>query len=289
MKLFIIILICSLFIIFIKNKYFIYKNFNYTFPIKNNTKRNNETYNIFYSKIYDDIFYDKKRYDYETNIILNLIKILNEDSVNWLDIACGTSKHFQRYNKTKQTNVKSKEIQINYVGIDKSIHMLNIARKNIKNKHKHFSEYDYHNLKELKQEKQFKKKFNVISSFYCGLCYTINIETIFTEISKLLNGYFVFSYLDKDKLENLELTNQYLDKKIHYKGIWQNYKNKTYYHEYFYENNTIVYYNKHTLYILHNIRDILKKYFLIIKEINYKQLFDANDEILFILKKKSNS
>ena len=108
MKLFIIILICSLFIIFIKNKYFIYKNFNYTFPIKNNTKRNNETYNIFYSKIYDDIFYDKKRYDYETNIILNLIKILNEDSVNWLDIAC---EHLNIFKDTLKLNKQTLKVK----------------------------------------------------------------------------------------------------------------------------------------------------------------------------------
>tara|TARA_Y100000590_G_C15685635_1_gene1001511 strand:+ start:317 stop:1075 length:759 start_codon:yes stop_codon:yes gene_type:complete len=252
----------------------VHKTFNYNYPFSDNIRKSNTTYDQLYSKLYDDIYYEKKRYDYETQIVLNIMKkYINHETYKWLDIACGTSKHF-----TKRVN-----LNIEYIGLDKSKHMLHQAFKNKSNYHKKFIQFDYRNLNLI------KNKFDIITSYYCGLYYVKDIESILNDISKILSGYFILSYIDKNNLEVLTLDNRYMKYKnglIKYQGRWENYKNETYYHEYFYDNNKLICYNKHIMYIPNDIKDILKKYFKIVKEINYKDKFDAADEYLFVLRNK---
>lgn len=272
------IIIFILTIILCNKLYNINKSFNYNSPFNNNIRKSTITYDELYSKLYDDIFYEQERYDYETNISLKLLKKLNKNNIKWLDIACGTSKHF-----SKKDMFKLKHIYVNYLGIDKSLSMLKRSQENKLNCHKKFLQYNYCDLNMI------NNKFDIITSYYCGLYYVENIEPVLKNISKILNGYFILSYVDKNKLEVLNLDNKYMKYKnemIKYQGRWENYENKTYYHEYFYKNDKLICYNKHTMYIPNNIKDILKKYFKIIKEINYKDKFDAGDEYLFILKNK---
>ena len=135
---------------------------------------------------------------------------------------------------------------------------------------------------------KLNKNFDIITSFYCSLCYTKNIEKNLKSISKILskNGYFIFSYFNKNILENLQLNILYKDKQINYNGIWEHQNEITYYHEKIYDKRNLIYENLHQLYIIENIRNILTKYFIIIEESNYKKLLNAKDEILFILQKK---
>ena len=233
-------------------------------------------------------------------MILNLIKKIKHKNIKWLDIGCGTSKHFE-YNNNYFLNNLSNKIDyyfnnhlghkinailkyknITYIGIDNSKYMLKMAKKNKFNKHKYFINYNYDNLNKL------NKNFDIITSFYCSLCYTKNIEKNLKSISKILskNGYFIFSYFNKNILENLQLNILYKDKQINYNGIWEHQNEITYYHEKIYDKRNLIYENLHQLYIIENIRNILTKYFIIIEETNYKKLLNAKDEILFILQKK---
>ena len=261
-------------------KHFTYdKKFNYNF--QTNQIYNKSTYNDTYSKIYDDLFYDKTRYDFETNIILDIIKkifkdknntirdnkIKDNNKIKWLDLACGTSKHYLNHLSN-----------IQYIGLDKSKYMLNQAIKH--NNHKKFINYDLKDLDHL------NGKYDIITSFYCGLFYVKNIEKVLNDIYNKLNKYFIIVCLDKIKLENLTLRLKYKNKNIRYEGKWENIDEKTYYREYFYENNILIDVNIHKMYIPNNIETMIKKKFKIIKRIDYKNIFDAGDEFLLICKKK---
>ena len=271
-------LIISLIIKYIYDKYNCYdKRFNYKFQINTNLDCKS-TYNDMYSKIYDDLFYNKERYDFETNIILNIIKnnfkdkindnkikddIINDNNIKWLDLACGTSKHY--------SNSLS---NIQYIGLDKSKYMLNQAIKH--NTHKKFINYNLENLDKLKGQ------YDIITSFYCGLFYVKNIEKVLNDIYNKLNGYLIIVCLDKTKLENLTLKLKYKNKIIRYEGKWENIDDKTYYREYFYERGILIYYNEHIMYL--NIEKFIKEKFKIVKKIEYKNIFDAGDEYMLILK-----
>ena len=257
-------LIISLIIKYIYHKHLSYdKRFNYNFQINTNLY-NKSTYNEIYSKIYDDLFYNKERYDFETNIILTIIKKNFKDkNIKWLDLACGTSKHY--------SNSLS---NIQYIGLDKSKYMLNQAIKH--NTHKKFIKYNLENLDKLRGQ------YDIITSFYCGLFYVKNIEKVLNDIYNKLNGYLIIVCLDKTKLENLTLKLKYKNKIIRYEGKWENIDNKTYYREYFYERGILIYYNEHIMYL--NIEKFIKKRFKIIEKIEYKNIFDAGDEYMLILK-----
>lgn len=261
-------LIIVLFFIYKKND--CDKRLNYNFPI--NEYDNTVTYNKNYSIIYDDLFYNKERYDFETNIILDLIDIKSRKKgkiIKWLDLACGTSKHYTNH----ISNIK-------YIGLDKSEHMLNQCINNNINHHKSFINKDLRDLRDL------DNTYDIITSFYCGLFYIKNIEKLLDNIYEKLTGYFIIVCLNKYKLENMILKLKYNNKIINYKGIWENIENTTYYREYFYDNTRLIYYNEHIMYIPENIDKLIESRFNLIKKIEYKTKFDASDEYMLILKKK---
>ena len=270
MKLLIILIILLLLILCKRTRYD--KQLNYNFPI--NELDNTLTYDKNYSIIYDDLFYNKERYDFETHIILDLIDTKSTKSskstklINWLDLACGTSKHYSNH----ISNIK-------YTGLDKSEHMLTQGINN-NNKSKSFINRDLADLADLDET------YDIITSFYCGLFYVKNIEKLLDDIYNKLTGYFIIVCLKKHKLENLTLKLKYNDKVIGYEGIWENIEDKTYYREYFYDNTILIYYNEHIMYIPENIDKIIESKFNIIKRIEYKTKFDAGDEYMLILKKK---
>ena len=83
-------------------------------------KTNNTLYDDFYCSIYDDLFYDDKKYAHQVTNIERIAKI-NKNS-NILDIGCGTGHFVSHYKQD------GKKIE----GLDKSKSMIKCARKHYK-------------------------------------------------------------------------------------------------------------------------------------------------------------
>ena len=80
-----------------------------------------DIYDKFYSNIYDQLFNSDIKNEYEIYSLKQYaFDKFNKDSINILDLGCGTGNHIKLLTKYKY----------NCVGIDRSIKMLRIARKN---------------------------------------------------------------------------------------------------------------------------------------------------------------
>ena len=72
-----------------------------------------------YSKYYD-LLYHKKNYVQESRLVKKIIKKYSKNPKNLLDIGCGTGMY---------SNLLSLKNNINVTGLDKSLYMINEAKK----------------------------------------------------------------------------------------------------------------------------------------------------------------
>lgn len=150
-------------------------------------------FNKEYSNLYD-LIYKKKKYKKEFFFIRNIInKYLNNPN-NILDLGCGTGNY---------SNLMTK-LGLEVVGVDRSRHMLSIAKKKFKNNHKiNFFNSSIQNL-------NLKKEFDIVSALFHILSYQItpkDIRKFFLNSRNHLkkNGLLVFDFWFKEGVLNLKL------------------------------------------------------------------------------------
>lgn len=150
-----------------------------------------------YSKYYD-LIYSKKNYKKETHLIENILKKYALKNNKLLDMGCGTGKYSDLLTR------KGFEV----TGIDKSYHMIKIAKRNFyKNKKVKF-------LNSNLLKFNTKKKFDIISALFHILSYQINekkINNFFKNSQKLLvkNGILIFDFWFLPGVINLKQPNKF--------------------------------------------------------------------------------
>lgn len=150
-----------------------------------------------YSKYYD-IIYTNKNYKKETKLIKKIIKKYSSNSKDLLDMGCGTGKYSSLL--TKQG--------FKVTGIDKSKHMIKIAREKFKeNKKLNFLNIDLLNYRS-------QKKFAIISALFHILSYQIEnnqIDKFFKNSNNLLikNGILIFDFWFLPGVTNLKQPNKF--------------------------------------------------------------------------------
>lgn len=152
-----------------------------------------EKYSLYY-----DIIYAKKNYIKETKLIKKIIKKYSPKSKDLLDMGCGTGKY--SYLLTKQG--------FEVTGIDKSKHMIKIAKENFReNKKLNFLNLDLLHFNS-------KKKFGVISALFHILSYQTKnkqVDSFFKISNNLLikNGILIFDFWFLPGVINLKQPNKY--------------------------------------------------------------------------------
>lgn len=87
-----------------------------------NEKYNSEElYDLFYSKVYDQLFYSEPKLNFETTQIKKNTFNIKQSKIRILDIGCGTGQHLNRFK------------DYNIIGLDRSNDMLQVAKKKCKN------------------------------------------------------------------------------------------------------------------------------------------------------------
>lgn len=178
-----------------------------------------------YSKYYDSL-YKNKNYLKEVNHYLKISKKYKSKKIkNIVDIGCGTGVHSFLLAKKSY----------NLLGIDKSQNMLNIAISKKKKLSKKLK-INFKKLDILKQEINFKKKFDAIFLFFHVFSYFLNnkdINFFFKQCHKNLsnNGLIILDFWNKDSVEKLKLNNTFkkfqLKKNIFFREIKLLRKNKS--------------------------------------------------------------
>ena len=121
-----IIFLLIIILIFFKNLFFTYsykENYqNYTLKQFSSNYEINDIYDDFYANVYDDLYYDENRIDFEISHIKNLINN-NKYFSKLVDLGCGTGHLVGTLN----------DLNINSIGVDISPHMVNKANDYYKN------------------------------------------------------------------------------------------------------------------------------------------------------------
>lgn len=146
-----------------------------------------------YSNLYD-LIYKKKNYKKEFFFIKKIIHKHLKSPKNILDLGCGTGNY---------SNLMTK-LGLDVVGVDRSKHMLSIAKK----KYQFNSKIKFFNSSI--QNLNLKKKFDIVSALFHILSYQIRLQDIkkfFYNSRKHLkkNGLLIFDFWFKDGVINLRL------------------------------------------------------------------------------------
>ena len=141
-----------------------------------------------YSKCYD-LFYKNKKYKKEFYFIKKIIRKYLKEADNLLDLGCGTGQY---------SNLMTK-LNLNVLAVDKSNHMLKVAKKKYKKNHR--LNFKHGNILNLKVNKQF----DIVSALFHILSYQITekkINKFFSCSRKYLkkNGILVFDFWFRDGL-----------------------------------------------------------------------------------------
>lgn len=145
-----------------------------------------------YSKIYD-LLYINKNYDKETNLIKKIFKKYLLKSKSLLDLGCGTGKY---------SNLMTK-LKLDVVGVDRSSHMLNVAKKKYK-KNKKLSF-----IKSSIQNMNLGRKFDIILALFHIFSYNTSereIDKFFSKSYLHLNkgGILIFDFWYENGVFNLQ-------------------------------------------------------------------------------------
>lgn len=228
---------------------------------------NTKAYDTFYSKVYDDLFYNKERYQYEASIINSYLG----SDFYYIDLCTGTGSLLKFLNSEK------------IIGIDRSDTMLKKA--SLKNKNIMFYYSDISNVGKIEPS----ILFNGIGCFYFGLFYNKNWEDILLKVKNKvrINGYLFISVLDKNNLEVYYKKIKYHDDTLYYSGEYdktneypfiiretiETSKNKFVYRHIMY-NPSFTYFEK-----------ICERFKLkIVQKISYSK-FSCGDEYLYVLQR----
>jgi SAM-dependent methyltransferase len=152
-----------------------------------------ENFNYYYSKYYD-FFYKRKNYNKEIKILRKFIK---SDSEKILEFGCGTG------NYTKNLSRVFNKV----VAIDKSRHMINIAKKKFSYLKNIF--FVCSDINSLNKKKLFKESdFSFVTALFHILSYQnkhrdINIFFKRASENMKVGGYFMFDFWFKDGVCNI--------------------------------------------------------------------------------------
>ena len=147
-------------------------------------------YDNFYSKVYDKLFVSDIKNEFElfnvNNYTVKEDRHFDNKSIKFLDLGCGTGKHLTILKRTGH----------NCVGIDKSMKMLEVARRNeptiplVKG--------DFHNKSTFKN-----REFSHITCFFYTIYYSEYPDKIFKNVNYWLKpkGYFCIHLVDRDKFD----------------------------------------------------------------------------------------
>jgi SAM-dependent methyltransferase len=147
-------------------------------------------YDKFYSKVYDKLFASDIKNEFEffniNNYTVKDDKHFDKKQIKFLDLGCGTGKHLNIMKRSGH----------NCVGMDKSMKMLEMARRNdptiplIKG--------DFHNKSTFKN-----REFTHITCLFYTLYYSDYPDKIFKNVNYWLkpNGYFCVHLVDREKFD----------------------------------------------------------------------------------------
>ena len=149
-----------------------------------------EIYDTFYSNIYDKLFESKTKNHFELYNIKNYTiddnKYFKRDEVNILDLGCGTGEHLKIL----------KEYKLKFVGIDKSMKMLQKAREKLPESI--LVKGDFMVKKNFKN-----REFTHVTCFFFTLYYSSDPEKLFNNVNFWLKpkGYFCVHVVNKEKFD----------------------------------------------------------------------------------------
>lgn len=186
-----VLLLC--FFVFI-NRFFLSQLFNIEgfengendaeFQAKFRHLQNDNVYDTFYAKIYDQLFFDKAKAHLELDEIIKKTKVDKTSAV--LDIGSGTGHHVNVFNKF------AGKVE----GLDKSKSMVNIARKTYPSLN--FKHGDAADTMIFGQE-----YFSHITMFYFTIYYFKNKKQVLKNCHKWLkpDGYIAIHMVNRDKFD----------------------------------------------------------------------------------------
>lgn len=187
-----IIFLLIIILIFFKNLFFTYsykENYqNYTLKQFSSNYEINDIYDDFYANVYDDLYYDENRIDFEISHIKNLINN-NKYFSKLVDLGCGTGHLVGTLN----------DLNINSIGVDISPHMVNKANDYYKNNN--FKNAD------IMDNMLFEgSSINIITCLYFTIYYIKDKLYFLRNCYNWLlpNGYFVLHLSEKDNF-NLQI------------------------------------------------------------------------------------
>jgi len=145
-----------------------------------------DIYDTFYSNIYDKLFNSSLKNEFEIYNIKNYTLDKYKGKVNILDVGCGTGHHLQLF----------KNLKYNCIGLDKSLKMLSIARKN--NPTLELVKGDYHNRSVFKN-----REFSHIICLFYTIYYSQDPLKVFQNFNYWLkpNGYLCIHLIHRDKFD----------------------------------------------------------------------------------------
>ena len=156
-------------------------------------KRNKNIYDDFYVNIYDDLFYNKIKNEYEIGTILNSEGPTEESVV--LDVGCGTGHH---------VNILASN-DVDVIGIDESAAMINKAREN-------FPTLEFRQENVLNRDVFEKSSFTHISCFNFTIYHFDNKREFFENCYYWLKpgGFLIINLVDKKTFDPImQLGNPY--------------------------------------------------------------------------------
>ena len=146
-----------------------------------------DIYDNFYSNIYDQLFKSDLKNEYEIYSLKQYaFDKFNKNSINILDLGCGTGNHLRLLTKYKYK----------CVGLDKSARMLTISRKN--NPSVDLIRGDFHNKSIFK-----KREFSHIICLFYTIYYSNNLEKAFKNLNYWIKpkGFLCIHLVHRDKFD----------------------------------------------------------------------------------------
>ena len=252
-------------------------------------------YDEFYSSVYDLVAFDLPKVLYEYKYIQTLCKKINDNTrdINILDVGCGTGQHGKLLAK-----------DYNYTGIDRSKHMLKIAKNKIDVSAK-LVLADANKLTAVGED-----IYDIILCLYFTIYYFKDLNKIFDNFSRWIkdDGYLILHLVDKDLFDpvlnpaNPSLINsvqKYSKKRITNSII--NFNNITYISDFVLKKNNMAEFQEiirfkdtnverrqsHLLYMYTNKHfvNIAKKYGFSLEEIKNLENVKFEHNYLFVFKK----
>ena len=147
-------------------------------------KRNNDLYDSFYSKIYDNLVFDEIKNNYEISEIERNTDLTKKSKL--LDVGCGTGHHVGGLLK----------LGYDAQGIDKSSEMVNQAKKN-------YPDGKYKTGSALQVINYPKNMFSHITCLYFTIYYVQNKMQFFENCYYWLKpgGYLILHLVNRDKFD----------------------------------------------------------------------------------------